>query len=341
MKTSLIDDDWTRVEAARCTRFVRRCRADSRCSTIPITRQIPAHQTDLKVFARKIVRPFGNFRQEDVNNEIRALNKLCGQTSLKCSNLVKVFKHGILPNSSYYHIDMEMCEVNLNDYIQGVRPSISQERVSTPVAVPEIWQIMGDISSGLSFVHSLGEVHRDLKPRNGILQRNLLIQVLYSGNDSSWKIADFGITAPGTSQKIFSSVYCRGTPNYRAPELLGEEPKFNSRSDIWALGCILFEMTTKEKPFPDDYSVGQFAKAGREFVIPSSKLSSFDAALARTIKEMITKMLNVTASKRPSAKSLQVEFNDLYQKFESSLQESGDFTGGSGSDFGGTQRRCY
>jgi serine/threonine protein kinase len=333
MKTSLIDDDWMQVEAVRCTRFVLPCRANSRCSMIPTTRQVPAHHPDLKIFARKIVRAFGDFRQEDVDNEIRALNKLC---SSNAPNLVKVFKHGMLPDSPYYHIDMEMCEVNLDDYIQGLRPPVSQERVSTPIAVPEVWQIMGDISCGLSFVHSLGEVHRDLKPRNGNLQRIFLIQVLYSGGDRSWKIADFGITSPGTSKGRFSTVYSRGTPSYRAPELLAESPRFNSRSDIWALGCILFEMATKEKAFTEDYSVREFAISGREFVIPVRKLSTFDEASARVIKKMITKMINPKISERPSARSLQVEFNDLYQGFKSSLEGARESTEGSSSDSGGS-----
>jgi len=69
---------------------------------------------------------------------------------------------------------MDLCECNLEDYIERRRtPSIS-EKLSyltkdqpSRMRTAQIWDIMGDISSGLAFIHLNGEIHRDLKPRNG------------------------------------------------------------------------------------------------------------------------------------------------------------------------------
>jgi serine/threonine protein kinase len=63
---------------------------------------------------------------------------------------------------------MELCQFNLEDYIRGGWPDgfdIKSRFASKEMIV--IWEILGDIAKGLTFIHSLKEVHRDLKPRNG------------------------------------------------------------------------------------------------------------------------------------------------------------------------------
>jgi serine/threonine protein kinase len=67
-----------------------------------------------------------------------------------------------------------------------------------------------------------------------------------------WKIVDFGVTSEATSSRAIPTIHARGTGGYRAPEILNESPVFTNKVDIWALGCIFFELYTGEKAFHDD-----------------------------------------------------------------------------------------
>ena len=80
----------------------------------------------------------------------------------------------------------------------------------------------------------------------------MLIVVLFSYADQRWKIADFGCTAEGTGKEMRSTENRRGTDVYRSPELL-VGGVYNNKTDIWALGCIVFEFCTKRTPFCSDY----------------------------------------------------------------------------------------
>lgn len=82
--------------------------------------------------------------------------------------------------------------------------------------------------------------------------------VLFCRKDRVWKIADFGLSAEATSQHPQTTLFATGTPSYRAPELLVEDPKYTNKVDLWALGCILFELTTGKKAFAGDWAVHEY-----------------------------------------------------------------------------------
>jgi serine/threonine protein kinase len=70
-------------------------------------------------------------------------------------------------DSPYYFIDMELCDKSLDQYISDFHSTPDTNALKEDTAT-SIWNIMKDVTDGVSFIHSQSEIHRDLKPQNGI-----------------------------------------------------------------------------------------------------------------------------------------------------------------------------
>lgn len=101
-----------------------------------------------------------------VKNEMRAITKLCNGEH---KNIVEVFNLGEFADLSYSFIDMELCDMNLETYNKSswMMSIVATDDSSRGFREMEMWNIMAQIASGISYIHSQGEVHRDLKPVNG------------------------------------------------------------------------------------------------------------------------------------------------------------------------------
>ena len=158
---------------------------------------------------------------------------------------------------------MQLCDLNLDRYIAGAFPDPLPERLhrlkvpDTPRGrVQRALSILLDIAEGLAFIHTRQEVHRDMKPENGMHRYYPssadTVIVLYSSVDENWKIGDFGLTVRGTSKNQISSSEAKGSGGYRAPELL-KDNKYNNKVDLWAFGCITWELIAERRAFNDDF----------------------------------------------------------------------------------------
>jgi eukaryotic-like serine/threonine-protein kinase len=109
-----------------------------------------------------------------------------------------------------------------------------------PLPLPEAVRVAAQIASGLAAAHDKGIVHRDVKPANVIV-----------ASDGRVKIVDFGIAKLADQSRLTRDGTAVGTAGYMAPEQIrGEE--IDPRTDVWALGAVLYEMVTGRTPFPGD-----------------------------------------------------------------------------------------
>ncbi|WP_307795448.1 serine/threonine-protein kinase [Actinacidiphila acididurans] len=110
-----------------------------------------------------------------------------------------------------------------------------------PLPVPDIADIAEQVAAALAYTHGQGIVHRDLKPAN-------IIRL----TDGSVKICDFGIARLGHdigfSSRLTGPGVAMGTPNYMSPEQIGGSG-VDHRSDLYSLGCVLYELATGAAPF--------------------------------------------------------------------------------------------
>src|SRR5262249_35819448 len=99
-------------------------------------------------------------------------------------------------------------------------------------------EIASQVCDALDHAHSQGIIHRDLKPDN----------VLLSGESGIVKLADLGLALPVRDSRLSGAGAIVGTPAYMAPEqILGQQ--IDGRADLYALGVLLYEMTTGRLPF--------------------------------------------------------------------------------------------
>jgi len=117
-------------------------------------------------------------------------------------------------------------------------------RRAAPVSIGKSISIAKQVCEGLVEAHRLGVVHRDLKPNNIMIDR-----------DGNARIMDFGIARSLKAKGITGAGVMIGTPEYMSPEQA--EAKFiDQRSDVYALGVILYEMVTGQLPFEGDTPLG-------------------------------------------------------------------------------------
>ena len=129
------------------------------------------------------------------------------------------------------------------EYVDG---QTLREIVKTtgPMSQQRVIEVMADVCAALDFSHKHGIIHRDVKPANIMINRAGAVKVM-----------DFGIArALGEGQNVTQTAAVIGTAQYLSPEQARGEA-VDARSDVYAAGCVLFELLTGEPPFTGDTPV--------------------------------------------------------------------------------------
>jgi serine/threonine protein kinase len=175
-------------------------------------------------------------------------------------------------------------------------PSLSK---APPVSLSIVLEIASQICAALDHAHTNNIVHRDLKPDN------ILLTAL--GDAPRIKLADLGLALPGYGARISRAGLIVGTASYMAPEqALGQS--VDGRADLYALGVLLYELTTGRLPFVGDDPLTVISQHVHAAVVPPRMLRS---DLPPRLEAVILRLLEKNPANRfASAKEVRAALTD-------------------------------
>jgi len=176
-------------------------------------------------------------------------------------NIVTIYEAG--EDQGRHFIAMEYLEGQTLRDVLDIEGSLPIDRVTN---------IVKQVCDALTYAHSKGVIHRDIKPDN--------IQILPSGRI---KITDFGIARIMEEPSITADGQVFGTPSYMSPEQVAGKP-LDPRTDIFSLGIMLYEMLTGRKPFTGDTVVTiTYNIMNQDVAFPSTLPPHFERVLRRCL----------------------------------------------------------
>ena len=225
------------------------------------------------VIKQIIIEDMNEKEKDDVYNEAQILGKLDHQ------NIIKLFEV----------FDSKKPKHTLNIVTEYADGGDLSEKIKSQnnksFTESEILDYFTQICLALKHIHEKKIIHRDLKSGNVFLMKNGLV-----------KLGDFGI-AKGFQNTMDKAKTMVGTPYYLSPEILENKP-YDSKSDIWSLGVLLYEMMTFKMPFNANSLPMLSVKILRGNYTPPP------AVYTKDLREIVTKCLLVEPKKRPTIQEI-------------------------------------
>jgi len=183
---------------------------------------------------------------------------------------------------------------------ESLRARLNRER---QLPVNEALRITCEVASALDHSHRHGVIHRDIKPENILLE------------DGQALVADFGIARAVSAvggEKLTSTGVSLGTPTYMSPEQGMADPNLDGRTDIYSLGCVLYEMLAGQPPFTGRTTQALIARHSLDQV-PS--LSVVRSTIPEAVEDAVLRALEKVPADRFSTAA---EFADALQACQTS-----------------------
>ena len=214
--------------------------------------------------------PLKGLSEKEIS-EVRQEAKIL--SSINSDFVVKYFDS--FEENNNINIVMEYCDKgDLNDFI--LRKKEENKLIEEAI----IWNLFIKITIGLAHIHKMKILHRDLKTMNIFLKDEFQV-----------KIGDLGVAKILLKNSFAKTLI--GTPYYLSPEICEEKP-YNDKSDVWALGCILYELCTYKHPFDAKSQGALILKIMRN--IPED----INQYYSNELRNLIFLLLEKDSQKRPS-----------------------------------------
>ncbi|PCH35839.1 kinase-like protein [Wolfiporia cocos MD-104 SS10] len=246
----------------------------------------------LQIFARKELN-FERMSERDRKQIVSEVNIL---KDLHHEHIVRYHDRHVDRDAGVLYILMEYC--GGGDLASVIKQA---QRHSRPIPEDTVWNYFMQILLALNHchhpqVHGRGSdvdgrekraqiLHRDIKPDNIFLDENHIV-----------KLGDFGLSK-ALVQASFANTYV-GTPYYMSPELM-QEKAYDSKSDIWSLGCLIYELCALKPPFHEAKTHAELS-----ILIRNGRIPPLPKGYSTSLSNVIKSMLNLNPAMRPSAAQL-------------------------------------
>ena len=225
---------------------------------------------DSQIYALKKV-SLSNLSQKEKEN---SLNEVRILASVK-STFVIAYKEAFIDES-----DQSLCIVMEYADKGDLYQKITQfKKMGCLIDEVDIWRIFIQMTKGLKALHDLKILHRDLKSAN-----------IFLFGDGSAKIGDLNVSKVAHKGLGYTQT---GTPYYASPEVWRDEP-YDTKSDIWSLGCVTFEMLALHPPFRAENMEKLYEK------VIKCQYGKISERYSDDIKEIIKLLLKVKTKERPT-----------------------------------------
>ena len=203
----------------------------------------------------------------------RFLSEIKTTANLQHAHILSLFDSGETDGTVFY----------VMPFVDGesLRDRLNRER---QLPVGDAVRIAREVADALAYAHAHGVIHRDIKPENILLQNGHAL------------VADFGIALAASKtggNRLTETGMSLGTPHYMSPEQAMGERALDARTDIYALGCVLYEMLVGEPPF-----TGPTAQAIVARVMTEDPRSI--TAQRRTVPPHVSTAVEIALSKLPA-----------------------------------------
>jgi hypothetical protein len=204
--------------------------------------------------------------------------------TLNHPNIVRILERGEHEGVPYFTMELVPGETLREVVLRG------------PADPRQAAAIVAQVAEALDFAHSKGVVHRDLKPSNVMLPPGGGVRVM-----------DFGIARARRFEGITATAAFLGTPDYLAPEMI-EGQGSDARSDLYALGVVLFELLAGRRPFVADTP---YAVLRQHCTQPPPVLASLRPEVPGELSALVERLLEKDPERRPaSAEELVIALRD-------------------------------